>query len=217
MSFEQKRKIVIVYPGRFQPPHIGHAAVYRSLVDNFGKDYVYVATSNVTDPVTSPLSFEWRQKLISQLFSIPTSKIIRVKSSYSYEDYLKRFSKKEGELKVIFAVGEKDAERLSPSYFTKIKSFDKEAILKSPKNKNLYYYIIPNVKLDGKVISATDIRAIIRKRQLSSSDFKKIETLSGMKRQQVLTLKPLFEESYLLQLQMLFEMTGKIPVSYFKK
>ena len=43
------KKTVVVYAGRFQPFHRGHYAAYKKLVDKFGKDSVYVGTSNDTD------------------------------------------------------------------------------------------------------------------------------------------------------------------------
>ena len=42
-------KVVVVYSGRFQPFHKGHYATYDNLVRKFGKDSVYIGTSNVTD------------------------------------------------------------------------------------------------------------------------------------------------------------------------
>lgn len=40
---------VVIYGGRFQPPHPGHKGVYDFLVNKFGKDRVYIATSDKTD------------------------------------------------------------------------------------------------------------------------------------------------------------------------
>jgi len=47
-------KVVVVYSGRFQPFHKGHYATYDNLVRKFGKDSVYIGTSNVTDSKKSP-------------------------------------------------------------------------------------------------------------------------------------------------------------------
>jgi len=40
------KKTVVVYVGRFQPMHKGHAGTYQHLVKKFGKDNVYVGTSD---------------------------------------------------------------------------------------------------------------------------------------------------------------------------
>jgi len=45
---------VVVYSGRFQPFHKGHYATYDHLVKKFGKDSVYIGTSDVTDNKKSP-------------------------------------------------------------------------------------------------------------------------------------------------------------------
>ena len=45
--FEAKNTPVIVtYPGRFQPFHQGHAGVFAELQRLFGKNNVYILTSN---------------------------------------------------------------------------------------------------------------------------------------------------------------------------
>ena len=36
------KKTVVIYVGRFQPMHKGHAGTYQHLVKKFGKDNVYV-------------------------------------------------------------------------------------------------------------------------------------------------------------------------------
>ena len=39
-------QLVVLYPGRFQPFHLGHREVFQSLQRDFGRDHVYIATSN---------------------------------------------------------------------------------------------------------------------------------------------------------------------------
>ena len=51
------REMLVVYPGRFQPWHKGHYAVYNYLVNEFGRDSVYIASSNKVDPPRSPFNF----------------------------------------------------------------------------------------------------------------------------------------------------------------
>jgi len=41
-----KNNVVVVYPGRFQPFHKGHYHSYSQLVSKFGKNNVYIATSD---------------------------------------------------------------------------------------------------------------------------------------------------------------------------
>jgi cytidyltransferase-like protein len=48
---------VVVYSGRFQPFHKGHYATYQNLCKKFGKDRVFIGTSNKTDNKQSPFNF----------------------------------------------------------------------------------------------------------------------------------------------------------------
>jgi len=97
-------QIVVIYPGRFQPLHRGHKAVYDKLVAEFGPN-VYVATSNKTDPDKSP--FDFRDKLrMARAAGIPADKIQQVKNPYSASEITERFGPDNTVL--LFAVGEKD-------------------------------------------------------------------------------------------------------------
>ena len=55
-------KVIVVYSGRFQPFHKGHYATYDHLVKKFGKDNVYVGTSNKTDNQKSPFDFKEKKQ-----------------------------------------------------------------------------------------------------------------------------------------------------------
>lgn len=41
--------VAVIFGGRFQPVHKGHYAIYKHLVDKFGRDRVWIATSDKTD------------------------------------------------------------------------------------------------------------------------------------------------------------------------
>ena len=64
-----ERKIV-VYAGRFQPVHSGHYGVYRHLVSKFGKDNVYIGTSNKTDSLKSPFKFVEKKEIMVKMFNM---------------------------------------------------------------------------------------------------------------------------------------------------
>ena len=61
---EAKGDVVVVYSGRFQPFHIGHYSTYKKLTQKFGKDKVFIGTSNKTAPGRSPLNFEEKKSII---------------------------------------------------------------------------------------------------------------------------------------------------------
>jgi hypothetical protein len=143
-------KVIVIYSGRFQPFHKGHFAVYNHLVKKFGKDSVYIATSNVTDNIKSPFGFNEKRTIITKLFGVPANKVVQVKSPYKPIEILDKYDDKT--TAVIFAVGEKDSTRLGGKYFKPYKSSDNLVSY----NDNGYVYIIP--PQEGG-ISASQIRA----------------------------------------------------------
>jgi nicotinamide mononucleotide adenylyltransferase len=50
-------QLVVFYSGRFQPFHLGHGEVFRELQSRFGRDNVYIATSNKVELPKSPFNF----------------------------------------------------------------------------------------------------------------------------------------------------------------
>ena len=46
--------VLVIYPGRFQPFHKGHHAVYEYLTGKFGRNNVFIATSNKVEQPKSP-------------------------------------------------------------------------------------------------------------------------------------------------------------------
>src|SRR4051812_41600076 len=83
---EPKKRVIVVYGGRFQPPHPGHVAVYHWLVDKFGTDNVWIAMSARTnmDPAKgdlSPFTYEERKNMFTDLFKKgpPSEKIVLCK------------------------------------------------------------------------------------------------------------------------------------------
>jgi hypothetical protein len=113
-------KVVVVYSGRFQPFHKGHYATYDHLVKKFGKDSVYIGTSNSTDSKKSPFNFKEKKVIMTQMFGIPSNKIVNVKNPYAPEEILNKFDS--DITAFITVVGEKDASRLSGKYFKPYKN-----------------------------------------------------------------------------------------------
>jgi len=146
---EQTSNKVVVYSGRFQPFHKGHFATYQGLVKKFGKENVYIGTSNKTDNVKSPFGFKEKKYIMNKMFGIPTSKIIQIKNPYAPTEILDKFDSKTTAF--ITAVGEKDEMRLGGKYFEKY-SDSKE--LEGYLDKG-YVYISPS---QPNAISGTDVR-----------------------------------------------------------
>lgn len=108
---EQTRdgKLVVIYSGRFQPAHKGHAQVYRSLVEEYPNADVYVATSNKVDE-KSPFNFVERKFLLEKA-GIPADKIVQVVNTYSAKEITSKYNGDKDIL--IYVVSQKDADRFS--------------------------------------------------------------------------------------------------------
>jgi hypothetical protein len=144
----QMDKVVVVYSGRFQPFHKGHYATYDNLVRKFGKDSVYIGTSNVTDSKKSPFNFKEKKVIMTTMFGIPSSKIVNIKNPYAPEEILKKYDSDTTGLIVV--VGEKDENRLSGKYFTPYKGKVEQGYLDKG-----YVYASPAT---ANPISGTDVR-----------------------------------------------------------
>ena len=141
--------IVVVYAGRFQPFHKGHYATYSHLVKKFGKNNVYIGTSNKTDNNKSPFNFKEKVMIITKMFGVPKNKIVQVKNPYVPTEVLKKFDK--DTTAFITVVGKKDASRLGGKFFTPYKDgIDFEGY-----EDRGYVYIAPE---GGGGVSGTEVR-----------------------------------------------------------
>jgi len=133
-------KTIVVYSGRFQPFHKGHFATYQNLINKFGKDSVYIATSNKTDNQKSPFNFREKKMIMQKMFGIPSNKIVEVRNPYAPMEVLANYP--EETTGFISVVGEKDEMRLSGKYFTPYKGRvemgykDKGYVYASPSQPN---------------------------------------------------------------------------------
>jgi len=146
---ESKDELVVVYAGRFQPFHSGHYKNYKHLVDKFGKNNVYICTSNKVQMPKSPMNFKEKQSIISKMFGINSTRIVEVKNPYNPKEILSKFNK---DTRYITAVGQKDAGRLGGKYY-------------SPYNADMtqghvdagYVYGLPRLS----TLSGTDVRNML--------------------------------------------------------
>jgi len=122
-------ELVVLYPGRFQPFHLGHGEVFRSLQGQFGRDNVYIATSNKVEQPKSPFNFSDKTVLMNAA-GIPSDRIIEVTNPYKLPE--PPFNP--ANTIFIAAVGAPDRDRLrpdsikkdgNPGYFKTFESLDK--------------------------------------------------------------------------------------------
>lgn len=153
----KSNKIILTYPGRFQPPHAAHYAAYNEMKRMFGDD-VYLTTSNKTDSDKSPFTFDEKKKIFVDMFDVPADKIIQIKNPYSPAEVLTKFSE---DTPWVVGVGEKDSERLKNGKYFEEYSPNKE--LQGWKEKG-YYFIIPLRKelFNDDLITGTMVRDVFR-------------------------------------------------------
>jgi hypothetical protein len=122
-------QLVVLYPGRFQPFHLGHGEVFQSLQSKFGRDSVYIATSNKTELPKSPFNFS-DKSVFMHAAGIPSDRILEVVSPYKLPE--PQFNP--ANTIFVVAVGAPDRDRLrpdsvkkdgTPGYFKTFESIDK--------------------------------------------------------------------------------------------
>lgn len=98
-------KKLVIYPGRFQPFHKGHAQVFNWLKNKFGD--AIIATSDKVEAPKSPFNFKEKKQMM-KLAGVPASKVKQVLNPYLAREILKDYDPKTTVL--IFAVSQKDME-----------------------------------------------------------------------------------------------------------
>ena len=186
-------KLIVMFYGRFQPPHLGHIKVYRNLASKFGTGNVYVGTSNKTDSDRSPLSFQWKSKLLKAL-GVPANRIVQTKSNYNATEIQKSLGVDPTNSVFIVAIGAKDSKRLAGSpYYDKYK----KGMELEPMSEKVYYYILSKsdseLKVVGGTLSATVVRNVLRKDNLTKKDYAFLKQAIGTTRASADNLKKLFE------------------------
>lgn len=121
-------QLVVLYPGRFQPFHLGHGEVFRDLQSQYGRDNVYIATSNKVELPKSPFNFSEKVQFMHAV-GVPSDRIIEVTSPYKLPE--PQFNP--ANTIFIVAVGAPDRDRLrpdsvkkdgSPGYYKTFKSLN---------------------------------------------------------------------------------------------
>lgn len=148
-------RTIAIFPGRFQPFHSGHYSIYQSLVEKFGKENVYIATSDNTDPVKSPFAFKEKQDIMTRMFDIPKEMIVQTKLPYRPIEITDKLPPNTS---VVISFSEKDASRMGGKYF---RPYEDGADMKGYRD-HAYIIIAPEMQLniDGKNISGTAVRSV---------------------------------------------------------
>lgn len=167
------QRTVAIFAGRFQPFHAGHYSVYEALVKKFGKDNVYIASSDVTDPVRSPFGFDEKHDIITTMFDVPEDHVVQVANPYAPTEILETLPPN---TVYVTAVSQKDAERLGQrgKYFRPYKDGQKG----DGYADRGYFIVAPEFQLNvnGKNISGTQLRQVMGDPRVSERAKKEIFT-----------------------------------------
>ena len=161
---------LVIYPGRFQPFHKGHRAVYDYLVKKFGRDNVYIATSNKVEPPRSPFNFGQKTAFM-RLTGISLDRVVETRDPYRAPEITQQYPEN---TRLIFAVSEKDMAEDprfskwtkkdgSPSYFQPLPG---DASQMAGMNQHGYIMTVPTFNftvLGAPMRSATEVRAMFAK------------------------------------------------------
>jgi len=60
----ENTNLLVIYPGRFHPFHIGHGKVFKYLKQNYKGAQVFIASSGKTDTHKSPFTFDEKKKMM---------------------------------------------------------------------------------------------------------------------------------------------------------
>ena len=160
---EQKskvKKVIAIYPGRFQPfgPH--HKKVFDALQSKFGE--AYITTSDIKQPPRHPMNYNEKIRHMVKM-GIPKNRIIKEKVPYVANNLLRKFNK--DTTAVVYVFGAKDAGRLKGgkkksgglTYYQDLKS---NANNLKGFEEHGYIYTAPTVKVSG-ISSGTEIRNLL--------------------------------------------------------
>jgi len=149
-------------------------ASYDWLTKQFGDNNVYIASSGVQAPDTSPFSFSDKMTMMTKL-GVPASHVVNVKNPYQAVEITSKLSDEErANTALIFAVSAKDAERFtfapkkdgSPGYLQPLPENQKGM---KPMTKHGYVVVTPTVNFRVKGVDANSASQI-RKLYLDGND-----------------------------------------------
>jgi hypothetical protein len=153
-------------------------ASYEYLVKRFGDNAVYLATSDVQAPITSPFSYADKVEMMTTL-GVPASRIVKVKNPYQAKEITDSLSPEEkSTTALIFAVSEKDMQQDSarfqfgtkkngePTYLQPMPENEKQL---KPMSQHAYVMITPTVNFRVKGADANSASQI-RQMYIKGSD-----------------------------------------------
>jgi cytidyltransferase-like protein len=177
-------KKLVIYPGRFQPFHKGHAQVYQWLKNKFGD--AIIATSDKVEAPKSPFNFNEKKQMM-RLAGIPAGKIKQVLNPYMAKEILKDYDPQTTVL--IFAVSQKDMDE-DPRFSFKPTKSGKPGYLQpyAGNEKKLKPFGDPQKMTGYVVVTPTFTFNVLGKPATSASELRKqFMTLDNKKQKDFIT------------------------------
>ena len=166
-AVDKVKKVVAIYPGRFQPfgPH--HKRVYLALKKKFGD--AYIVTSNIKSPPRHPMNFAEKKAHMVKM-GIPANRIV-MDNPYNPAKLTKTFPK---DTAVVFAVGAKDKGRLSAGKYFLDYNKNKNNLVGYQDNGYVIQAPHVSVKVAGKEVSGTVMRQVLGSDKIKPEQRKKL-------------------------------------------
>ena len=162
---EESKRIIAVYPGRFQPMGRHHFQTYQQIATEQGIDDTYVATSNKVALPKSPLNFE-QKKDIMLMHGVPENQIIKVKNPYDAVELSHQYEP--GTVEMVYFVGAKDM--ASNPRFQKTSGVTKDGY-------NWRIEVAPHAEID--IPGFGEMSGTTLRKALAKSDPKTFEEIMG--------------------------------------
>ena len=189
---------LVIYPGRFHPFHKGHMASYDWLTKQFGDNNVFVATSNVQAPITSPFSYSDKVAMMTKL-GIPASRIANVKNPYQAIEITSSIpDENQRDTVLVFAVSAKDAERFNfapkkDGSLSYLQPLPKNAKKLKPMTQHGYVVITPTINFKINGVDANSASEI-RKLYIKGNDHDKNQIIADLYGQSDPALRDIFDK-----------------------
>ena len=103
------KRTIAIYPGRFQPMGKHHYKTYQWACDKYGKENVFITTSNKIQEGRSPLSFEQKSHIMN-IHGVPYYNIVQAKNPYAPKELFESKEINLEEVRLVVIVGQKDME-----------------------------------------------------------------------------------------------------------
>jgi ribosomal protein S15P/S13E len=184
-------RTVAVYPGRFHVFHQGHKSVYDSLVQQFGADNVYVATSAKQNDTDSPFTFADKVAMMTKM-GVPPGRIIQVTNPYKIDELSRLLDLDPKTDRLVYALGAKDAERFNYTPVSPLQLYAAKKRLK-PVGKHAYVKVVPTATFNvlGQPVQSA---SAIRKLYLDGNDNDRMQIITDLYGRADADLKAMFDQ-----------------------